>query len=183
MIEIKNLSFAYGKKKVLENFSMTVNPGDRIWLYGESGCGKTTLLRLIEGLETPQSGSVETTGKQAVVFQEDRLLPFKTSLENAEGFDGNTRAAELLEEFGLGEESGKYPSELSGGMARRVALARALARGGEIYILDEPFVGMDEENIRIATEAVNRETRGKTLILVTHNRNEAEALGCELHRL
>lgn len=184
MISIKNLFFSYGKgREILHDLTVDIKDGDRICLFGESGSGKSTLLRLIEGLEVPKSGSVDVSGKITAVFQDDRLLPFKTVLQNAQGFTKSSRATSVLEELGMGAELDKYPSELSGGMARRVALARALAYGGDIYIFDEPFNGMDEENISAAADLINRETEGKTVILVTHDVKEAELLKCSLYRL
>ena len=183
MIDMRSVSFSYGDKMVISDFSFYVPSGGRVCIFGPSGAGKTTLLRLITGLEKPDSGSVEIDGRVSVVFQEDRLLPFKTVLQNAALFAAESDAVKMLLRLGLGGDTDKYPSELSGGMARRAALARALAVESGIYILDEPFDGLDEENIAAATALINERTAGKTLILVTHEREHAEKLGCELFEL
>ena len=155
MLSIDNISFSYGENPVLENFSLSVGDGERICLFGKSGCGKTTLLRIILGLEKAQKGSV-TAGrdiKYSAVFQEDRLLPFKTVLQNITliGADEQTALSHLAA-MGIRDCADKYPSELSGGMRRRAAIARALSAEYDCLVLDEPFSGLDIENIRKAAE-------------------------------
>ena len=171
MLSIDNISFSYGENPVLENFSLSVGDGERICLFGKSGCGKTTLLRIILGLEKAQQGSV-TAGrdiKYSAVFQEDRLLPFKTVLQNITliGADEQTALSHLAA-MGIRDCADKYPSELSGGMRRRAAIARALSAEYDCLVLDEPFSGLDIENIRKAAEHISECLSGKTLILVTH---------------
>lgn len=181
MIKFNSVSFSYGEKKILSEFSMHIAEKERVCLFGSSGAGKTTILRLIMGLEKPAAGSVTVRSRSiSAVFQEDRLLPFKTVLQNTELFAPEIRAAELLSILGLGEAVNMYPSELSGGMARRVALARALAAESDIYILDEPFDGLDKNNADAAAAVINENTSGKTLVLVSHDPAEAESLGCRI---
>lgn len=186
MIKLDNISFSYGENNVLKNFSLEIKSGDRICLFGDSGCGKTTVLRLILGLEKPQSGTIfmKKYLKPAVVFQEDRLLPFKTVLENITLFGANEeKALSILKEMGLENSVAHKPTELSGGMCRRVALARALSLNFDFLVLDEPFTGLDSDNINSAVKLINSILGNRTLILVTHSKAEAEALNCEIKEM
>ena len=120
MIKIHDLSFAYGEKQIFGGFSLEIPDGARSCIFGGSGCGKTTLLRLITGLEEPADGSIETGGVRfSAVFQEDRLLPWETAAQNAAIASTREIAAKLLTELGLGAELDKYPRELSGGIRRK----------------------------------------------------------------
>ncbi len=179
MIKFKNVDFSYGERKVLQKFNLAVKTGDRVALIGPSGIGKTTVLRLIMGLEKAQSGKIEINNdaKISVVFQEDRLLPFKTVFENLTLFGDEDTATKLLNFLGMTDVKDKYPSELSGGMARRISIARALVRGGDIFIFDEPFNGIDDANVKITAEIINEYTKGKTVIMVSHNKRDIKLLG------
>lgn len=186
MIKFNNVTFQYDKTLVLNDFSLEINPKDRICLFGDSGSGKTTILKLILGLETPQKGNVEKPYniKPSVVFQEDRLLPFKTVLENITLFGCDTeKALILLEKLGLKGYANSYPSELSGGMCRRVALARALSVDFDFLILDEPFTGLDQRNTETVSNLINEILGDRPLIMVTHSKAEAELLNCEIKEL
>ncbi|MBE6835525.1 MAG: ABC transporter ATP-binding protein [Ruminococcaceae bacterium] len=183
MIEFKNVCFSYGEKQVLKDFNLKVEDGERLCLYGESGKGKTTVLRLIMGLEKPDSGEITVTGDISAVFQEDRLLPFLTVEENIREMTGCEKPEEILSSLNLINEKGEYPSALSGGMARRAAIARALCKKSEIYIFDEPFTGLDGKNIEKASETINKATEGKTVIAVLHEKNHAEKINCKIFEL
>ena len=209
MITFENVSFGYKRGiNVLSGFSLEVPDSGRVCLFGKSGCGKSTVLRLAMGLAKPGSGRITGTNGIAVsaVFQEDRLIPWKTVLENvalfADGADraaagasdrahagGNAaavpadRAAYYLRALGLGDVLRSFPDELSGGMKRRVAIARALAHSFDLLVLDEPFTGLDEAAKRNAIELVSREAVGKMLLVATHDLQEAEALGAEIIEL
>ncbi len=186
MIKLNNIDFSYNENKVLNNFTFQMKMGDRICLSGDSGSGKTTVLRLVLGLETPDKGDIIKLPnlKPAVVFQEDRLLTFKTVLENITLFGAEkTKALEILTALGLGDYTEKKPSELSGGMSRRVALARALALDFDYLILDEPFTGLDQSNIENCAYLINKVLGERPLILVTHSRTEADALNCKIVNL
>ena len=184
MLKLRNISLRYGDHTVLENFSLTLNPGQRIAVMGPSGCGKTTMLRIILDLLKPTSGEVENTFRiPAAVFQEPRLLPWRTALENVNLVLGDKKetlpkAEKALARMGLSDAQSKYPRELSGGMQQRVAIARAMAVDGDLLILDEPFKGLDESlRDQVMTQVADTKA---ALILVTHDRKEAESLGCEI---
>lgn len=186
MIKLENIYFSYGENTVLRDFSVNIKKGDKICLFGESGCGKTTILRLILGLEAPQGGNIIKLFdlKPAVVFQEDRLLQFKSVLENITLMGAEkSKALKCLESLGLIEQANDYPNELSGGMSRRVAIARALANEFDFLVLDEPFTGLDEENTGKIIKFINEILEDRPLILVTHNLKEAEALNCKIINL
>ncbi len=187
MLELKNISHAYGGTPVLKNVSLSLAPGQRMALMGPSGVGKTTLLRILLGLLPPTEGRAENTfPKTAAVFQEPRLLPWRTALENVNlvlGDDKTTlpQALEPLKALGLEDARDKYPRELSGGMQQRVALARALAVQADLLVLDEPFKALDE-TLRRQVMALVAQTPA-AILLVTHDESEAEALGCDIIRI
>ncbi len=186
MITLNNVSFSYGEKEVLKNFSLSIKKGDKICLFGESGCGKTTVTRLILGLEKPDSGEIikESNLKPGVVFQENLLLPFKSVLKNITllGADAQT-TTENLEALDIGDYKNSLPSSLSGGIERRAAIARALSQNFDFLILDEPFTGLDKENILKAAELILKRAQNKPIILITHSMLEAEILGCEIVKM
>lgn len=187
---INNLGFSYGDKKVFDGFSLELKEEGRICLMSPSGRGKTTLLRLITGLEKPSHGSI--TGKPravAMVFQEDRLCPQLSIIDNVmlTAAKGVTRseAEELLKALGLWDNPSLLPRELSGGMGRRAALARALLAPFELLVLDEVFAGLDEENKKNTADIINRYLKAKkaSLILSSHDEGEASLLNCEIIRI
>ena len=177
-ITLRNVSKRFGDKIVLENFSAVFPAGETSVLMGVSGGGKTTLLRLILGLETPDGGEISgVPAKCAAVFQEDRLCPQLTALGNvllAAGRRKEREARELLTRLGLAESINTPAADLSGGMRRRTALARALCSEYDLLVLDEPFKGLDDQTRRTAIETVREQTQGKTVLLVTHDPTEAK---------
>ena len=148
MIKLEAVTLRYGDKLVLDRFSLEL-PGEGITaLSGPSGCGKTTLLRVLGGLIAPESGTVSGADprKTAFLFQEDRLLPWRTVSQHITDVLPRPRRGEAARWLAFAELEGEgstYPAALSGGMARRLALARCAALGGELFLLDEPFAGVD----------------------------------------
>ncbi len=178
-VSLENVSFAYGKTVVLDGVTWHLPDRGIVCLWGASGCGKTTALRLLAGLEKPADGVVSGVGRVAMVFQEDRLLPWRTALENVmlTGAD-EAPACELLAALGLTAEEGMaYPRHLSGGQQRRVALARALAAQSDILLLDEPFNGLDEGTWQDVVPLIKQAAETRPVVLVTHIREQIEALG------
>ncbi len=174
MIEVKNLVKSYGGNTVLAGISFTVPQSGIHGIFGPSGCGKTTLLRLIAGLEKADSGEITgTQGKKiAFVFQEDRLLPSCTALKNVSIVSDSETALKYLKLLHLENAADKFPGEMSGGMCRRAAIARALAFGGDILILDEPFKGIEKELRDEAQSIVKEYAKTHPVLFVTHDEDE-----------
>lgn len=188
-LTFQNVTLCFGETPVLQDVQFTIPAGTQAVLMGPSGCGKTSLLKLAAGLLRPTSGQV-WLGTQpaypikgnkirvAVQFQEHRLLPWLTAAENVNAVLSDHAhtlpdAKRLLARFGLARSADAYPAELSGGMAQRVALCRALAAPSELLLLDEPFRGLDTVTKRTVILLVQEFTQGKTLLLVTHDKEEA----------
>ncbi len=179
MIRFDHVSFGYGLgKNVINDFTLMVPEGARIRVNAPSGGGKTTLLRLLLGLEKPRKGSISGCEglRFSAVFQEDRLLPWKTVLENVTMFSDEECARAMLVRLGLEEVLTALPDALSGGMKRRVSLARALCHPFDILVLDEPFTGLDDANKELCIRAISDTLNGRTLILTTHDAADAEKL-------
>ncbi len=183
MIKINNVSFSYGNEEVIKDFSRDFKKGKTYAIMGKSGIGKTTLLRLIADLEKPKKGTIEgiENEKKTFIFQENRLLPWLTVNENLEYVTKDKEKIEkALFETGLLEHKDKKESELSGGMARRAAIARALAYGGDVFFIDEPLYGLDKETAHGILEILKKVLKGKTAFVITHSQNEAEFLANEI---
>ena len=182
---------ADGARTVLSDVTLDVEPGEIIAIVGPSGCGKSTLLRLIGGLDAPTGGVLRLDGEQvaahdestAIAFQEPRLLPWRTIAQNValglprgtRGKDAKTRVAELLDLVQLGHAADQRPREVSGGMAQRASLARALARSPQVLLLDEPFGALDaltRLNMHDLLLDIHR-AQPTTIVLVTHDVEEA----------
>ena len=146
MISVENITIRFGEKTVLDGLSLSVPAHGLTYLAGPSGRGKTTLLRVLAGLLVPETGRVELPGRPVLLFQEDRLFPGRTARQQVEAVLPRHRRREAdrwLELVELSDAADLLPGELSGGMARRLALARALAVEGDVLLLDEPFAGVD----------------------------------------
>ena len=150
MICLEEVTVTFGEKRVLDRFSLTLPETGITALSGPSGCGKTTLLRVLAGLEHPISGRITglSLRSAALLFQEDRLFPWRTVEQHLTDVLPRPRWVEVPRWLRLAELEGEertYPAHLSGGMGRRLALVRTLALGGSLYLLDEPFAGVDPE--------------------------------------
>ena len=193
-VQIERVSKRFGSVQALDGISMEVAEGEFVALLGSSGCGKTTLLRLLAGLETPGGGTISIGGTSAlearrrqeigVAFQRPALIPSRTALGNVELTLEICRRAEvlsprrLLQEFGLGKFMLHYPHQLSGGMQQRVNIACALVHHPRLLLLDEPFGALDELTRETMCEwlgGVLAKSR-QTAVLVTHSVEEAVTL-------
>ena len=192
-IKIKSLSKCFDEKILFTDFSYELPDKGVFALFGESGIGKTTLLRMIAGLDTDFSGEIIFSGSSDVsfAFQEYRLFPTLTAIENVvlANFDKNNeaeteKAKELLLELGFKDEDiGLYPRELSGGMKQRVSLARAFLNNASVLLLDEPTKELDEENVRKVTKRIFDEGKKRLVILVTHEISDIDATNATLIKL
>lgn len=186
MIVLKHITKAFDQTTVISDLSLTVQDKEHIAIMGESGCGKTTLLRIIANLEQVDAGDREGYSQDELtyVFQEPRLFSHLTVLDNvslasrSDRNEARENAYRLLEKVGLRDAAALYPDELSGGMAQRVSLARAMLTNAPILLLDEPFSALDESTRAKMINIVRDYCRDKTLLLVTHNKQDAEEL-CE----
>lgn len=179
---MKDVRFSYDTVPVCDGVTWHLPDTGVVCLWGPSGCGKTTLLRLLAGLERPDSGRVEGGDRVSMVFQEDRLLPWLTALANVTltGAQQET-ARQMLAAVGLTEEEmAALPEHLSGGQQRRVALVRALAAESDLLLLDEPFNGLDEDTWRRVVPLIGAYANTRPVVLVTHVRQQAEALSAQI---
>ena len=174
-MKIHNLTKFFEKKLVFDNFSIEIPENKITVITGESGCGKTTLLRIIAGLDNSYKGEIiKENNKISYVFQEPRLFNAITVKQNLELVEKNTSLSidEILTIVELQNDKNTYPNELSGGMKMRLSLARALYYNGDIFILDEPFSALDNDMKNRIIPKVFDLIKGKTVIIVSHNADE-----------
>lgn len=181
-IKVNNVVKGYGQKglccRVLENFTLQLKSGETALLKGPSGSGKTTLLRIIAGLETIESGTTEISGRASIMFQEPRLLPWFTAEENIiyvlrgrmSHKEARHKARVLLKALSIPPHF--YPNQLSGGMQKAVALARTLAAGGDIFLLDEPFSSSDPGQKERMKQIIKAELKPANILLVVSHQYE-----------
>lgn len=179
---LKNIKKSYGDKVIFDNFDIEFEQGKITAVLGRSGCGKTTLLNIICG-STDFAGEVERPDKISYIFQSQRLVPNLTVYKNLEYVlsyirdknEKNKRIEEVLRMVEMYDERGKYPSQLSGGMAQRVSLARAFVYDAPLMLMDEPFKGLDvslkKRIIDVFKKLYERDKR--TVVFVTHDIDEA----------
>ena len=190
-ISLRGVSKAFGRSGsavvALDNINLEVARGEFVCLVGASGCGKTTSLNLMAGLDRPTVGDVTVHGRTALMFQEAALFPWLTVRDNVAlpmrlagkgKAERRRRADELLESVHLGGQGGRRPHELSGGMRQRAALARALAQDVEILLMDEPFGALDAMTRDLLHDELEQvwSATGLTIVFVTHNVREAARL-------
>lgn len=180
-VEIRNLCKAFGAHKVLENFCATLPESGVVEVCGRSGAGKTTLFRILLGLETADSGEIAGLEgwRLGAVFQEDRLLPHRSAVDNVRFVCGASEAEILshLEQVGLGAQAGQRVCDYSGGMRRRAAIVRAVLYPCRALLLDEPFKGLDEETRAQVIAYLRKYCAGRLVLLATHDEDEARAMG------
>lgn len=184
-LSIENLTVRFGEMTVLDRFRLSVPAGSRVCVMGPSGCGKTTLLRVMMGLLPPDFGRLSgfAERKKSAVFQENRLcenLSVRANLRlSAPRAEDRTLEA-VLASLGLKGFLRRPVRTLSGGMQRRIALARALLADYELLFLDEPFTGLDGETRRQAEDFLREQSRGKTVFLATHSEETARVLADQI---
>ena len=199
ILEIKNLSHSYDEtNQIIQNINLEIQKSDRVAILGPSGCGKSTLLRLIAGLEKPNMGQITIDGtvvsteklivppekrKIGLVVQEKALFPHLSVYDNIgfgikKNIDKKTITNDLLELLKIDSLKNKYPHEISGGEQQRVALARSLAPNPKLLMLDEPFNALDKDLKGVLYEEISQvfSERGSTILLVTHDSQEAEIM-------
>jgi NitT/TauT family transport system ATP-binding protein len=189
MLRFEDIALSFGATKVIDGLDLEVRAGELVVMLGRSGCGKTSALRIAAGLVPPTRGRIlNTFTRTACVFQEPRLLPWASARDNAafamkalglKRAERDARASALLRRFGLEEtDLDKRPRELSGGMAQRVATARALAIEPELVLMDEPFGALDAGFRRDMQDIVRKIAREErvTVLFVTHDVTEAVRL-------
>ena len=187
-LEISRLTKRFGEKTLFEDLDLTLTAPAVLW--APSGWGKTTLLRILMGLEMPTSGAVQGVGKVSAVFQEDRLCPQLTAVENvALVLPGpmsqyKPQIESDFQQLGMDCAALSLPArKLSGGQKRRAALLRALWAESDTLLLDEPFTGMDPETMKKAAALLKARCQGRKVLLATHDREAIETLGWEVIEL
>lgn len=181
-IEFHQVTKRFENKLILDRFDWQLPETGIVCLFAPSGSGKTTLLRLLAGLERPDAGQIINVPEcVSIHFQENRLLPWYTARENLALV--TDAPDEWLEKVLLAGEGARYPDELSGGMQRRVAFARALAYAADLLLLDEPFKELDDATVQRMMALVREQSQKRKLIVwVTHNLEEAQALSDRVDR-
>lgn len=179
---LNNITKSYGDRLVLEDLSIVFPAGSTTCIMGPSGCGKTTLFNLITGTIKADSGTISgVPDRLSIVFQEDRLCESFSAISNIRLVTGDRMSDEEIlqhfEELGIADSAYMPVSNLSGGMKRRVTIARAICYDSELILLDEALKGLDDERRHLTMDYIKKHSRGKTIICITHDPKEAEHMG------
>jgi sulfonate transport system ATP-binding protein len=180
-VTLDNVGRSFDGRTILAGVNLRIEAGEFVTLIGRSGCGKSTLLKIVAGLDSGASGNVSVNGERAIVFQDPRLLPWRSVWRNvALGLNGpparqKSRALAALDEVGLAARADAWPLTLSGGEAQRVAIARALVRTPDLLLLDEPFAALDAlTRLKMQRQVADLWSRHRVATLfVTHDVEEA----------
>ncbi len=194
MIRVVGIVKRFGEELVLDRVSIEVGNGEIVGLVGPNGCGKTTLLRILSGLETPEGGTVEINGKIGYVPQDDILLPWLSLKNNIalglrfRGVSHRGREDKVYEAatfLGITEYLNKYPRHVSGGTARKASIARALVLEPDILLLDEPYSGLDISSIDSLQSILTRvsKVRGVSMLIVSHQIDELAQIANKIYSL
>ncbi|WP_299846766.1 ABC transporter ATP-binding protein [uncultured Roseovarius sp.] len=188
MIKVDVQCKSFGETPVLGKVSLTIEKGETVAILGPSGIGKSTLLRIIAGIDDDYHGTVVRPDNMAIVFQEPTLLPWRSVIQNLTLLHpdlSKSNATEMLERVGIADKSGLFPGQLSLGQQRRLALARAFAGAPDFLVMDEPFVSLDAGTATAMlelTETLIADCKPATLF-VTHSQAEATRLATRIHTL
>lgn len=179
MIKLENVCKAFGAQNILRNINIEVNKGDKLCIVGQSGCGKTTLINIIMGIDKPDLGNVSVEkARFSCVFQEDCLVPQLTAYKNIALVNVTANIYENAAKIGIAAELlQKHITELSGGEKRRIAILRAMLAQSDVVVLDEATKGLDKATEQLVLEYIFASLNGRALIAVTHSTNEANAIG------
>lgn len=184
-IRVEHIDKYYGEQEVFRNFSYTFREGKTTCVMGMSGCGKTTLFRLLLGLDQPENGKITGVpfGRLAAVFQENRLCENLSAVSNLRLVCKRKLTEEEIRQaflkVGLEEVWQKPVRDLSGGMKRRVAILRALFAEAECILMDEPLKGLDAETKKRTADYIRMQAKGKTLLVISHDETETDLLGAD----
>lgn len=187
MISARIQSKFFNDDQVLGQTSLDVAPGETVAIVGPSGMGKTTLLRILAGLDDRFEGTVQRPERMSYVFQEPNLLPWRSALDNITLVTGASpdTARQVMADVGLAGYETRYPNQMSLGQQRRLSLARAFAGRPQLLLMDEPFVSLDADRVEDLLELTEKMLRGAGVatVLVTHSLTEAERLSDRILRL
>lgn len=181
-IIIDNISKSFGSHKVVENFSLVLPENGTVCLWGKSGSGKTTIMNMVAGIIRPDKGKIVGTEDKKIsyVFQENRLVPWLSAKDNVKlVIDSKHKDEEALfwlDKLMLSDIADKKPVSLSGGMQRRISIARSLANKADVILLDEPFTGLDMQTKDVVMNIIKDMTKSAIILLITHNYYEAKFL-------